>query len=78
MQSLPGYIPCKLYAEDAPILTIDSIVICQTYAKDLRRMPLKMHPGVIATLEVAVHTIPKPSFCAWISAQDYSTNYLNY
>ena len=28
---LPGCIPCKVYAEDTPILTIDSIVICQTH-----------------------------------------------
>jgi hypothetical protein len=40
-----GYISCKVYAEDTPILTIDSIVICQTHAKDLRRRLLKMHPG---------------------------------
>ena len=30
----PGCIPCKVYAEDTPILTIDSIVICQTHAED--------------------------------------------
>ena len=43
---LPGCIPCKVYAEDTPILTIDSIVICQTHAEDLRRRLLKMHPGL--------------------------------
>jgi hypothetical protein len=42
----PGCIPCKVYAEDTPILTIDSIVICQTHAEDLRRRLLKMHPGI--------------------------------
>jgi hypothetical protein len=42
----PGCIPCKVYAEDTPILTIDSIVICQTHAVDLRRRLLKMHPGL--------------------------------
>ena len=42
----PGCIPCKVYAEDTPILTIDSIVICQTHAEDLQRRLLKMHPGV--------------------------------
>ena len=41
----PGCMPCKVYAEDTPILTIDSIVICQTHAEDLRRRLLKMHPG---------------------------------
>ena len=45
MGKLPGCIPCKVYAEDTPILTIDSIVICQTHAEDLRRRLLKMHPG---------------------------------
>ena len=44
-QGIPGCIPCKVYAEDTPILTIDSIVICQTHAEDLRRRLLKMHPG---------------------------------
>jgi hypothetical protein len=29
----PGCIPCKLYAEDTPILTINSIVISQTHAE---------------------------------------------
>ena len=48
--SLPGCIPCKVHAEDTPILTIDSIVICQTHAGDLRRRLLKMHPGM-STLE---------------------------
>ena len=43
--ALPGCIPCKVYAEDTPILTIDSIVICQTHAEDLRRRLLKMQPG---------------------------------
>ena len=43
---IPGCIPCKVYAEDMPILTIDSIVIYQTHAEDLRRRLLKMHPGV--------------------------------
>ena len=28
-----------------PILTMDSVVICQTHAEDLRRIALKMHPG---------------------------------
>ena len=42
----PGCIPCKVYAEDTPILTIDSIVICQTHAEDLWRRLLKMHPGI--------------------------------
>jgi hypothetical protein len=42
----PGCIPCKVYAEDTLILTIDSIVICQTHAEDLRRRLLKMHPGL--------------------------------
>jgi hypothetical protein len=42
-----GCIPCKVYAEDnIGILTIDSIVICQTHAEDLRRRLLKMHPGL--------------------------------
>jgi hypothetical protein len=41
----PGCIPCKVYAEDTPILTIDSILICQTHAEDIRRRLLKMHPG---------------------------------
>jgi hypothetical protein len=41
----PGCIPCKVYAEDTPMLTIDSIVICQTHAEDRRRSVLKMHPG---------------------------------
>jgi hypothetical protein len=44
-KSKPGCIPCKHHAEDTPILTIDSIVICQTHAEDLRRIALKMHPG---------------------------------
>jgi hypothetical protein len=42
----PGCIPCKVYAEDTPILTIDRIVIYQTHAEDLRRRLLKMHPGL--------------------------------
>jgi hypothetical protein len=46
MSYIPGCIPCKVYAEDTPILTIDSIVICQTHAEDLRRRLLKMHPGI--------------------------------
>ena len=48
----PGCIPCKVYAEDTPILTIDSIVICQTHAEDLRRRLLKMHPGLQWTKRV--------------------------
>ena len=40
-----GAFHVKVYAEDTPILTIDSIVICQTHAEDLRRRLLKMHPG---------------------------------
>jgi hypothetical protein len=32
-----------------PICTIDSIVICQTHAKDLRRSPLKMQPDLSDT-----------------------------
>ena len=45
---MPGCIPCKLCAEDTPIVTIDSIVIYQTHAEDLRlrRIALKMHPGL--------------------------------
>jgi hypothetical protein len=42
--------PCKVYAEDTPILTIDSIVICQTHAEDLRRRLLKMHPGIYSLI----------------------------
>jgi hypothetical protein len=41
----PGCIPCKLYAGDMPTLTIDSIVICQTHAGDLRTFVHGMHPG---------------------------------
>jgi hypothetical protein len=43
---IPGCISCKQYAEDVPILTIDSIVICQTHAEDLRPIALKMHLGI--------------------------------
>jgi hypothetical protein len=42
---IPGCIPCKLYAGDTPTLTIDSIVICQTHAGDLRTFEHGMHPG---------------------------------
>jgi hypothetical protein len=41
----PGCIPCKLYAGDTLTLTIDSIVICQTHAGDLRTFVHGMHPG---------------------------------
>ena len=50
----PGCIPCKVYAEDTPILTIDSIVICQTHAEDLRRRLLKMHPGKGESAELTI------------------------
>ena len=36
---------CKLYAEDTPILTIDSIVICQTHPGYLHTFVHRMHPG---------------------------------
>jgi hypothetical protein len=42
---LPGCIPCMLYAEDKPILTIDSIVICQTHVGYLSTFVHRMHPG---------------------------------
>jgi hypothetical protein len=48
---VPGRIPCKLYAGDTPTLTIDSIVICQTRAGDLRTFVHGMHPGM-CTLKV--------------------------
>jgi hypothetical protein len=41
----PGCITCKLHAGDTPTLTIDSIVICQTHAGDLRTFVHGMHPG---------------------------------
>ena len=33
------------YPKDMPILTIDSTIIYQTHAEDLRCIALKMHPG---------------------------------
>ena len=54
---MPGCIPCKVYAEDTPILTIDSIVICQTHAEDLRRRLLKMHPGQYGMSKFCLHMV---------------------
>jgi hypothetical protein len=46
-----GCIPCKLYVKDTPILTIDSIVICQTRTKDLWRIALNMLPDLTGSWE---------------------------
>jgi hypothetical protein len=64
--TLPGCIPCKVYAEDTPILTIDSIVICQTHAEYLRRRLLKMHPGHFVILNALQYFLTSGIF----SSQD--------
>jgi hypothetical protein len=75
MFSIPGCIPCKLYAGDTPTLTI-----CQTHAGDLRTFVHGMHPGqhqAISALTEYIYTriVRTAGFIAARWPNQYSCTY---